>query len=182
MKRAGPALRTPAAVGLHAALALCVEKRGRCRAPGAAGGSTEWRCLAGGHAGVAVPQAAERALAGRDALISSDALTSSMAATARGCETARVAGRGNPPLIWCAMSNFDYDAPADLFPARKRANRSVGYRRFNTAAEAIRFAMEQLPAELLGGTVLEVKDERLDGARIRELYDCADYPLPRTRV
>jgi hypothetical protein len=80
------------------------------------------------------------------------------------------------------MSNFDFDAPADLFPPRKRANRSVGYRRFNTAAEAIRFAIEQLPVELLGATVLEVKDERVDGARIRELYDGAAYPLPRKRM
>jgi hypothetical protein len=78
------------------------------------------------------------------------------------------------------MSNFDYDAPADLFPARSRRSR-VGYRRFNTAAEAIRFAIEQMPVELLGGTVLEVKEERIHGIGIRELYDGAAYPLARNR-
>jgi hypothetical protein len=83
-------------------------------------------------------------------------------------------------LVWWEMSEFDYDAPADLFPARsKQAKRTPGYRRFSTAAEAIRFAIEQMPVELLGGTVLDVKDERAQGARIRELYDAVAYPLAR---
>jgi hypothetical protein len=77
-------------------------------------------------------------------------------------------------------SLFDYDAPADLFPARSKAGRRpLGYRRFNTAAEAIRYAVEQMPSELLDGTVLESGDERLDGLRIRALYDSQDYPLTR---
>jgi hypothetical protein len=81
------------------------------------------------------------------------------------------------------MSNFDYDAPAELFPARgKRGKRTPGYRRFDTAAEAIRFAIEQMPGELLGGTVLEAKDGRARGARIRELYDGAAYPLARKQM
>jgi hypothetical protein len=75
---------------------------------------------------------------------------------------------------------FDYDAPADLFPARgKTGRRPLGYRRFNTAAEAIRYAVEQMPPELLDGTVLESGDERSDGPRIRALYDSQDYPLIR---
>jgi hypothetical protein len=81
------------------------------------------------------------------------------------------------------MPDFDYDAPADLFPSRsRRANRPVSYRRFDTAAEAIRFAIEQMPAEYLSGTVLEVSEERMGGARIRELYDSAAYPLMRKRM
>jgi hypothetical protein len=81
------------------------------------------------------------------------------------------------------MSNFDYDAPADLFPSRsKRGNRPVGYRRFDTAAQAIRFAIEQMPVEFLGGTVLDVREERAGGTRIRELYDSADYPLTREKI
>ena len=80
------------------------------------------------------------------------------------------------------MPDFDYDAPADLFPSRsRRANRPVSYRRFDTAAEAIRFAIIML-AEYLSGTVLEVSEERIGGARIRELYDSAAYPLMRKRM
>ncbi len=80
------------------------------------------------------------------------------------------------------MADFNYDAPADLFPSRSRkGSRPVGYRRFGTAAEAIRFVMEQMSGEFLFGTVLEVESERCDAARIRELYESPAYPLPRTK-
>jgi hypothetical protein len=76
------------------------------------------------------------------------------------------------------MDRFDYNAPADLFPARSRTgHRPVGYRRFNTAAEAIQYAVEQIPSKFLDGTILETGDERLDGLRIRSLYDSKSYPL-----
>jgi hypothetical protein len=75
---------------------------------------------------------------------------------------------------------FDYGAPADLFPARTRVGRRpIGYRRFDTAAEAIRYAVEQMPSEFLNGTVMEIDSERIDGARIRDLYDSQDYPLAK---
>ena len=78
------------------------------------------------------------------------------------------------------MGNFDYGAPADLFPARTRVGRRpIGYRRFDTAAEAIRYAVEQMPSEFLNGTVMEVESERIDSARIRDLYDSKDYPLAK---
>jgi hypothetical protein len=79
-----------------------------------------------------------------------------------------------------AMVPFDFDAPADLFPARTRVgHRPIGYRRFDSAAEAIRYAVEQMPREFLDGTIMEIDSERLDGARIRELYDSVEYPLKR---
>ncbi len=75
--------------------------------------------------------------------------------------------------------SFDYDAPADFFASRSRKGRAMRYRRFDTAAEAIRFAIEELPAPLLIGVYLQVEDERFDGDQIRALYDSAAYPFAR---
>jgi hypothetical protein len=79
-----------------------------------------------------------------------------------------------------AVDKFDYKAPAELFPARNRKIPSkVKYRRFERAADAIRFAIEELPAPLLLGAFIEVDEDRLGHKDIRELYDSADYPLKR---
>ena len=44
------------------------------------------------------------------------------------------------------MDKFDFKAPAELFPSRNRKVASkVKYRRFDKAADAIRFAVEDLP-------------------------------------
>lgn len=81
------------------------------------------------------------------------------------------------------MDPFDFDADAELFPTRSRASRRqpVGYKRFPRAAEAIRYAIEELPPEFLVGAFLEVNEERFDAAQIRGLYERPDYPLARTR-
>jgi hypothetical protein len=78
-------------------------------------------------------------------------------------------------------SRFDYNAEAELFPGRnlKTKSRSAGYRRFVYAADAIRFAIEQLTPEFLYGAYLEVEEARFDAKAIRRLYDSTDYPLAR---
>lgn len=78
------------------------------------------------------------------------------------------------------MATFDYDAPAELFPGRgPGTRRPIGYRRFETAAEAIRFAVEELTPQGFRGAVLEVSEERYGGAKIRNLYENSNYPFPR---
>jgi hypothetical protein len=78
------------------------------------------------------------------------------------------------------MSKFDYNAPAELFPSRNRkvAN-NVRYQRFDKAADAIRFAIEELPAPQLLGTYIEIDEERLGHQDIRALYDSENYPLKK---
>jgi hypothetical protein len=79
------------------------------------------------------------------------------------------------------MAEFDYNAEAELFATRKRIPRRqpLGYRRFTHAAQAIRFAIEDLPAELLIGAFLEVGERRYNSDAIRGLYESAAYPLAR---
>jgi hypothetical protein len=88
------------------------------------------------------------------------------------------------------MTAFDYSTLAELFPTRNEAELfpaksrrvgrpPVGYGRFARAAYAIRFAIEELPIELLSDTCLEVDEQIFDGDGIRRLYDSEDYPLIR---
>lgn len=76
------------------------------------------------------------------------------------------------------MDKFDYSAPAELFPSRnRRAPSKVKYRRFDRAAEAIRFAVEELPEPQLLGAYIEINERRLGHQDIRALYNSVDYPL-----
>ena len=54
------------------------------------------------------------------------------------------------------------------------------YRRFATAAEAIRYAVEDLPALRTLGAFMQVGDERFNGDQIQRLYDDSDYPLRKS--
>jgi hypothetical protein len=76
---------------------------------------------------------------------------------------------------------FDYSTEAELFSAttHKFQRSSPAYKRFAHAADAIRFAVEELPSRLLISTYLEVDEERYQGKDIRRLYESTDYPLAR---
>jgi hypothetical protein len=79
------------------------------------------------------------------------------------------------------VGKFDYDAPAELFAGAGGIRRqgAVRYLRFNSAAEAIQHAIEQIPIAQRRGSVLEVGDERYESETIQKLYASADYPLDR---
>jgi len=76
---------------------------------------------------------------------------------------------------------FDYGAPAALFMPKRKGGfrRPLGYRRFATAAEAIRFAIEDFPAMHTLGAWMQIGEERFDRDYIQRLYDSSDYPLQR---
>jgi hypothetical protein len=76
---------------------------------------------------------------------------------------------------------FDYGASAELFlPKGKRgARHPLSYRRFATAAEAIRFAVEEFPAIRTLGAWMQVGEDRFKGDDIRRLYESTSYPRRR---
>jgi hypothetical protein len=76
---------------------------------------------------------------------------------------------------------FDFGAPAELYIAQRHlAGRQVlSYRRFDTAAEAIRCVVEELPTLRQSGTILEVNERRHSNVEIHALYDNPAYPLNR---
>jgi Arc/MetJ-type ribon-helix-helix transcriptional regulator len=87
------------------------------------------------------------------------------------------------------MAIFDYGVEAQLAPTssempplpsrRRRMRQPIGYGRFARAAEAIRFAIEELPPDLLPAAQLKVAGERFDSNGIRRLYESDEYPLVR---
>jgi hypothetical protein len=76
---------------------------------------------------------------------------------------------------------FDYSSTAELFSgkSRKLRRQPLGYRRFARVADALRFAMEDLPPEALLGSYLEIEEQRFDSHGMRRLYESAAYPLAR---
>jgi hypothetical protein len=110
---------------------------------------------------------------------------------------------GDPPAGLGETATFDYAEPAELFTRRNAAahiaagtspananrarSRSVyrnalAYRRFGSGAEAVRFAIEELPPGGLAATVLVVNGDRHEPPAIRALYESADYPRPARAV
>jgi hypothetical protein len=79
---------------------------------------------------------------------------------------------------------FDYSTSADLFSMTNRNGRRqpMSYKHFESAAEAIRYAIEEIPTQNLVGTLLEAADSRYDGKEIRRLYASSSFPLARKTV
>ena len=76
--------------------------------------------------------------------------------------------------------SFDYDAPAELFLSKRFGNKREKYRRFATAAEAIRYAVEGLRTPKAFGAWLEVGNARFNSSEIQRLYEADDYPLRKS--
>jgi hypothetical protein len=67
---------------------------------------------------------------------------------------------------------FDYSSPAELYLSRRRG-RHTDYRRFGTAAEAIRYAVKELRTRRSLSAWMQVGDETFNKSEINRLY----YPL-----
>jgi hypothetical protein len=79
------------------------------------------------------------------------------------------------------MTDFNYKMPGEFYSrdSLRRGSKGLNYRRFDTVAEAIRFAMEDLPSAAFAGCMLEADGERFGARELRELYVSPRYPLPR---
>ena len=76
------------------------------------------------------------------------------------------------------MADFDYSVPAELFLTTGGwRNAPMKHRRFASAALAIQYAMEGSKIAPLGGTVMEIDEERFDLKEISRLYAAPGYPL-----
>ena len=68
-------------------------------------------------------------------------------------------------------------SPAELFLAKPAKGSRTKYRRFATAAEALRYAVEDLRIPKAFGAWLEVGDERFNSSEIQRLYEAEGNPL-----
>jgi hypothetical protein len=66
--------------------------------------------------------------------------------------------------------SFDYSSPAELYLSRRRG-RHTDYRRFATAAEAIRYAVEGLRTRRSLSAWMQVGEDRFNKEEINRLYD-----------
>ena len=75
-------------------------------------------------------------------------------------------------------AKFDYASPAELFMAKRKGGvrQPLGYRRFASAADAIRFAIEDLPSVRTMGAWMQVGDDHFDVDDIQRLYESDDFP------
>jgi len=79
------------------------------------------------------------------------------------------------------MDAKNYRMEASLYFAKSANSKPTALvlRRFAKAAEAIRFAVEDLAPALLRGCSLEISESYYFGREIRPLYDDRAFPLRR---
>ncbi|KFL32654.1 hypothetical protein JP75_00385 [Devosia riboflavina] len=81
------------------------------------------------------------------------------------------------------MTTIDYAAAADFYPGRtSRRSQGLHYRRFASAAEAVQFVAEEMEPAFLKGSLLEVDEQRFEGADILALYAHRSFPLARRKA
>ena len=67
--------------------------------------------------------------------------------------------------------DFDYKTPAELFLSKRTGRGRTKYRRFTTAAEAIRYAVEELRTRRSLSAWMQVGEDRFSNEEINRLYD-----------
>jgi hypothetical protein len=79
------------------------------------------------------------------------------------------------------MTQDDFQAAAEMFSAPRKAGWSrnaMKYRRFESLALAVKFAVEEMEGSLHSITIRTDRDE-LAGDAIKALYDSEAFPLDR---
>lgn len=81
------------------------------------------------------------------------------------------------------MTTVDYAATADFYAGRtSRKSQGLNYRRFASVAEAVQFVAEEMTPAALKGSLLEVDEQRFEGADILALFTDRSYPLARRKA
>jgi hypothetical protein len=82
--------------------------------------------------------------------------------------------------IWNSMSDFNYLARAELFLGSDwDTATSSGARVFRRAANALRFAFEEVAPVSLRGARMRIGERQFAGHELSALYASHHYPLPR---
>ena len=78
------------------------------------------------------------------------------------------------------MTHLNYQAPAELYLGSDQQTAfAQGPRSFRTAAQAIRFAIEEAAPVSLRGARLVIGTESFSGDDLLRLHRSPDFPLPR---
>jgi hypothetical protein len=81
------------------------------------------------------------------------------------------------------MTHQDYQTAAELYLGSDRASAAAqGPRKFNSAAKALRFAIEEAAPVSLRGARLNVGERSFGRADILALYRSRRYPLTRKNI